>query len=75
MTHYVGIDVSKVKLDVAWLKDIDKVKVKTKVFANEAADFNQLIDWLKANINPDLTDIHVTLEATGIYHENIAYYA
>jgi len=74
MTHYVGIDVSKVKLDVAWLKDIDKVKVKTKVFANEAADFNQLIDWLKANINPDLTDIHVTLEATGIYHENIAYY-
>jgi len=29
----IGVDVSKVKIDVLWLKDIENGKVKTKVFA------------------------------------------
>lgn len=74
MTHYIGIDVSKAKLDLAWLKDIDKNKVKTKVFKNEHADYSNLIHWLKANVTEDLNDIHITVEATGVYHENLAYY-
>lgn len=73
-THYIGIDVSKAKLDLAWLKDIDKNKVKTKVFKNEHADYPNLINWLKANVTENLSDIHMTVEATGVYHENLAYY-
>ena len=74
MTHYIGIDVSKNKLDIAWLKDTDKLKFKTKVLKNDHSDYAILIDWLSANLADDLKDIHVTLEATGVYHENIAYY-
>lgn len=74
MTHYIGIDVSKAKLDVAWLKDADKLKVKTKVFKNNKDDFDHFINWLKTNVSDDLSDIHVTLEATGVYHENVAYF-
>lgn len=39
MTQYIGIDISKAKLDLAWLKDIEKPKVKTKVFKNDSTDF------------------------------------
>ena len=74
MTHYIGIDVSKNKLDIAWLKDTDKLKFKTKVFKNDHSDYAALINWLIANITDDLNNIHITLEATGVYHENIAYY-
>ncbi len=30
----IGIDVSKAKLDVCWLRDVHTVKVKTRVFDN-----------------------------------------
>lgn len=76
MTYYIGIDVSKHKLDVAWLKDLTSVKVKTKTFNNKFDEFAQLTDWLKANLGDDVSfnDIHIILEATGVYHEPIAYY-
>ena len=74
MTHYIGIDVSKNKLDVAWLKDPTKIKVKTKVFKNNLSDFTHLLDWLKTTVTDNLTDVHICLEATGVYHENVAYY-
>ncbi|WP_201586217.1 IS110 family RNA-guided transposase [Psychrobacter jeotgali] len=74
MTHYIGIDVSKAKLDLAWIRDIDKLKVKTKVFKNDHKDFARIIDWLKSNVTDDLSDIHITVEATGVYHETLAYY-
>ena len=74
MTHYIGIDVSKNKLDIAWLKATDNLKFKTKVFKNDYGDYAALINWLIANITDDLSNIHITVEATGVYHENIAYY-
>ena len=74
MTHYIGIDVSKAKLDLAWIKDVGKLTNKTKVFKNNPNDFATIITWLKSNVTDDLSDIHITLEATGVYHENIAYY-
>ena len=74
MTHYIGIDISKKKLDLAWLKDTDNIKVKTKIFKNDKSDFTNIIDWLTRNITIDLTELHICLEATGVYHESIAYY-
>ena len=74
MTHYIGIDVSKAKLDLAWIKDVSKLTKKTKVFKNTPNDFATIITWLKSNVADDISDIHITLEATGVYHENIAYY-
>lgn len=71
--HYVGIDVSKAKLDCCWLRDEEKLKVKTKVFGNTHADHEGVAHWLLTQIKADASDIHVTMEATGIYHEALAY--
>lgn len=74
MTCYIGIDISKNKLDLAWLKDANNITVKTKVFKNDRTDFTNIIDWLIANVSSDLKALRICLEATGVYHENIAYY-
>jgi transposase len=73
MTDYVGIDVAKDKIDCLWLRDPVALKVKTKVLPNTPAGFATLRRWLEKNINPAAGDIHITLEATGVYHEALAY--
>ncbi len=73
MTHYVGIDVSKDKIDCLWLRDTKTLKVKTKVLANNPSGYNQLQKWFEKNITTHLADIYVSLEATGVYHEPLAY--
>ena len=43
---YIGIDVSKQKLDCLWVRDLSKSKVKTKVFPNRHQYYPGLIYWL-----------------------------
>ncbi|UWN49652.1 hypothetical protein ASALC70_01866 [Alcanivorax sp. ALC70] len=43
MAH-IGIDVSKNKLDLCWLRE--RGKVKTKVFTNHPKHYPALMDWL-----------------------------
>lgn len=64
----IGIDVSKEKLDCAWLKEQDKVK--TKVFANKHSGWQELLDW--SNTGLAMAEHHFVMEATGIYHEQLA---
>lgn len=75
MTYFIGVDVSKHKLDITWLKDLSSLKVKTKSFNNTVPEFNTIIAWFYENLGKDVlfSDIHVILEATGVYHENITY--
>lgn len=40
---------------------------------NHKDGFVQLVSWLRDQISADLTSIHVVLEATGVYHEAVAY--
>lgn len=72
MNTIIGIDVSKAKIDVAWLRDVTTTKVKTKVFENSFKGFSALRDWLSANTKQVLTECHCVMEATGIYHEPLA---
>ncbi|TMW10278.1 IS110 family transposase [Alloalcanivorax gelatiniphagus] len=67
---YIGIDVSKSKLDLCWLRE--NGKVKTKVFTNHPKHFPALIDWLTRQTGEQARDLRVYLEATGIYHEPVA---
>lgn len=69
----IGIDVSKNKLDCLWLKDPALSKVKTKVFHNTARDHDALLVWAQNNTGEALASIHFVMEATGIYHEALAY--
>lgn len=70
--EFLGIDVSKKTLDVCLLKDGIKGKKKHKTFANDENIIRSLTDWLlKQKSSPDR--LTVVMEATGIYHENLAF--
>ncbi|MFY8018897.1 MAG: IS110 family transposase [Inhella sp.] len=63
---WLGIDVSKKKLDVALLDE--RGKVKQKVFPNEPAGFEQLRQWLSQRGAHPLQS-RICMEATGPYSE------
>ena len=71
--QFIGIDVSKAKLDCCWLRDAEKGKVKTKVFKNTPADHDALAKWLISQTGTEPDQIRVVMEATSIYHESLAY--
>ena len=66
----IGIDVSKDKLDCAWLREQDRLK--TKVVANKLTGWQELLDWTLKNTGLAITEHHFVMEATGIYHEQLA---
>jgi transposase len=69
--HYLGIDVSKAKLDCCLLLEVATCKHKTKSVPNTQAGFTELLVWIiKQQIH--LTQTHVVMEATGVYHEQAA---
>lgn len=65
---YLGVDVSKAKLD-CMLLDSKTNKVKAKSIPNTSAGFTQLIEWLAKNKAPDA---YIVMEPTGVYHEPAA---
>jgi transposase len=67
---YLGVDVSKAKLDVALLLPNDKFK--SKVFANDGRGHEALLQWLHSQLPGGLQDLHICMEATGVYHEALA---
>jgi transposase len=80
-THTLGIDIAKAKFDVALHRTsaaptdakLNKyhLKDKTAQFTNDAAGFEQLVEWLSKH-SVGLNAIHVAMEATGIYYEALA---
>jgi transposase len=73
MKAVIGIDVSKQKLDCLWLRDINTRKVKAKVHANTSEGHRQLLAWVQKQTGESLSDCLFVMEATGIYHERLAY--
>jgi transposase len=66
----LGVDVAKAKLDCALLRSDGKYRNKT--IANTPQGFDNLADWLtKQHVTGPL---HVCMEATSIYWEEIAQY-
>jgi transposase len=68
MMFYLGVDVSKAKLD-CMLLDSTTGKVKSKSLANKPEGFKQLLEWLMKNKAPKP---YVVMEPTGVYHEPAA---
>jgi len=69
----IGIDVSKARLDCLWLRDRISLKVKNKVFPNTPAGHRSLLAWALKQTGVAVTELHCVMEATGIYHEGLAY--
>ncbi|WP_227746492.1 IS110 family RNA-guided transposase [Bordetella bronchiseptica] len=67
---FIGIDVSKAKLDCTLLT-AEADKRKTKVVVNTAAGVQALLAWC-AKHGAQPAQLHAILEPTGLYHEQAA---
>jgi transposase len=68
---FIGIDVSKAKLDCSLLLDVASSKRRAKTVANSKAGVSELLAWcVKQHASP--YELHAILEGTGVYHEPAA---
>jgi transposase len=70
--YFLGIDVSKVKIDCCVFLGTITSKKKSKVFANAESGFSDLLAWL-IKLDVDFKQTTVVLEATSVYHESLAF--
>lgn len=74
--HSVGIDMSKEKFEVCY-KTIDteqRTRIKgSRCFANSPSGFRAFYAWSEKRKEENIRQVF-TLEATGVYYENLAFY-
>jgi transposase len=68
---YIGIDVSKAKLDCSLLMDVINNKRKAKVVINSKIGISDLLAWTNKQ-HVQNSELHAILEGTGVYHEQAA---
>jgi transposase len=76
LKYSVGLDVSSKKINACMsiIDEKQKVAVKsTCVIANTLKGFESLKDWIGKHKKEEIPVV-ICMEATGIYHENCAYY-
>lgn len=72
----VGIEVDSKEIKVSYqiLKDDWSVKVLgSRTFKNSSDGFSALEGWIEKK-KAATCEVHMTMEATGVYYENLAYY-
>ncbi|MFT4926851.1 MAG: transposase [Phenylobacterium sp.] len=74
MLAFTGIDVSKEKLDLGWLRDPTTGKKKNKTIKNTKKGHEQVAEWLVKNTKQKPENIVVVLEPTNVYHEGLMYF-
>ena len=76
LKYSVGLDVSSKKINacISIIDEKQKVSVKSScVIANTIKGFETLQEWIIKH-KKEIIPVVVCMEATGIYHENCAYY-
>lgn len=73
--YSLGIDVSKDKLDccIGYFKGDTFKVISTKRFNNTMSGFKDMLIWIKKKTKGS-NSVHVILEATGVYYENVAHF-
>lgn len=69
---FIGIDVSKAKLDCSLLLDGASSKRRAKSVANSKTGITDLLIWC-AKQHVACHELHAILEGTGVYHEQAAF--
>lgn len=69
---FIGIDVAKNKLQIAWLKQLNPTLFKPKSLPNSPEGHQMLMDWLLKNTGVKPEQLWVILEPTNVYHEGVA---
>lgn len=73
MRNVIGIDVSKAKNEVCWVRQLEPLKVKTRGFENTATGHKGLLGWAQKQTGVPVQELTFAMEATGVYHEALAY--
>ncbi|MCH2043548.1 MAG: IS110 family transposase [Saprospiraceae bacterium] len=74
--QHVGIDIAKDDFKACLMQRMsnDRVRVKaSRSFKNTSKGFCNFVAWLSKKACKD-SPVHISMEATGVYHENLAYY-
>jgi transposase len=71
MSNIIGIDVSKVSLDCAYLRDPDQKKAKRKRCHNDVHVFAALVAWAESRSGLPVQALAFIIEPTHIYHEQL----
>lgn len=77
LKYSVGIDISFKTFSVCIVTydDCQKIKVKgSKKFTNTKGGFNDFKNWYISKYKQPEIAIHFCMEATGVYHENLAHF-
>ena len=69
MSNIIGIDVGKMSLDCAWLRDLDQDKPKRKKVKNSPQGFKSMLTWAQDVSGLAANELSFMVEPTGIYHE------
>ncbi len=72
----VGIDVSKKELAVCLIFFLENLSIAikgTRKFSNNKSGFKFMFEWVGRKKDTSLP-LHFTMEPTGVYHENLAYF-
>jgi len=76
LRQQVGIDVAADTLYVYFQQQAENLSLKCKgrrKFDNTAKGHSQLLDWINKRLKSD-GPVQCVMEATGVYHESLAYY-
>lgn len=71
--YVVGCEVSKKRLDCALLLSSEPLKLRSKALVNHQPGCLALIEWACRQARCTVAQLHVVMEATGVYHEAAAY--
>ena len=75
--YSLGLDISSkdIKACICVIDDQQNVKVKsTRTFSNHKKGLDEMDQWINRWYCQDTASLTVCMEATGVYHENCAYY-
>ena len=76
LKQVAGIDVAQQELVVSFGRMYDDLVPEiyaNKTFANTDKGFESMAQWVNKMADPEAA-VHYVMEATGVYHENLAYY-
>ena len=74
ITNFIGIDISKLKVDVALIKNNDKSSIVSETFENNVKGMKKLSNFIEKIHQLDLQQTIFCMEYTGIYNRCILNY-
>lgn len=70
----IDVDSKKLKTSLQVLGPDRTIKIRaSRCFDNNPNGFIKMVEWLETKKVKDLS-VHITMEATGVYYENLAYF-